>query len=132
MSMFNTTVRCAVAAAIAGSVAGPASALSISNYHTNASSNVNVYISGSTALDSTLTNAAIQVNATQPGMCQSGSTDIYLISSSQKLIYCSATATSGLTAGTPLAIFKESVVGSANGVQPLINVATGGSAGTNF
>jgi ABC-type phosphate transport system substrate-binding protein len=132
MSMFNNTVRYAVAAAIAGTAAGSANALDISTYHANATTNVNVYISGSTALDGTLTNAAIQVNATQPGMCQSGTTDIYLIGSVEKLIYCSATAASGLTAGTPLAIFKESQVGSANGVQPLINVAQGGSAGTIF
>jgi hypothetical protein len=132
MSMLNNTLRLAVAAAIAGAAAGPANAISISQYHANASNNVNVYISGSTALDGTLTNAAIQANATQPGMCQSGSTDIYLIGAVQKLIYCSATASSGLPAGTPLAIFKESEVGSANGVQPLINVATGSAAGTIF
>jgi hypothetical protein len=132
MSMFKTTVRYAVATAIAAAAAGPAGAISIGSYHTNASTNTNVYISGSTALDGTLTNAAIQNNATQPGMCQSGSTDIYLIGAVQKLIYCSATASTGLTVGSPLAIFKESEVGSGNGVQPLINVATGSSAGTIF
>jgi hypothetical protein len=132
MSILNNSVRYAVAVALAGTAAGGANALSISTYSTNAASNVNVYISGSTALDGTLTNAAIQTAAGQIGMCQSGSTDIYLIGTSQKLIYCSATTATGLTAGTPLAIFKESAVGSANGVQPLINVATGGTAGTNF
>jgi hypothetical protein len=132
MSILKNTVRCAVAAAIATGAASTASALSISSYATNAASNVNVYISGSTALDGTLTNAAIQNAAGQQGMCQSGTTDIYLIGTAQKLVYCSASAASGLTAGTPLAIFKESVVGSANGVQPLINVAKGGAAGTNF
>ena len=132
MSILNNPIRYAVAAAIAGTAATSANAISISNYHANASSNVNVYISGSTALDGTLTNAAIQTAAGQTGLCQSGSTDIYLIGTSNKLIYCSATAASGLTVGTPLAIFKESQVGSANGVQPLINVAKGGTAGTNF
>jgi hypothetical protein len=132
MSILENTVRYAVAAAIAAGAAGSANALDISAYAGNAGTNVNVYISGSTALDGTLTNAAIQVAAGQPGMCQSGTTDIYLIGSSNKLIYCSATTASGLTAGTPLAIFKESQVGSGNGVQPLINVAKGLAAGTNF
>jgi len=132
MSILKNSVRYAVAVALAGTAASAANALSISTYAANASTNVNVYISGSTALDGTLTNAAIQTASGQPGMCQSGTTDIYLIGTVQKLIYCSATAASGLNAGTPLAIFKESAVGSANGVQPLINVAKGGSAGTSF
>ncbi len=130
MSMTNTTVRIAVAAAIAAGSVGTANAISISNYATN--TNVNVYISGSTALDGTLNNAAYQIATGQPGMCQNGSTDIYLIGTSNKLIYCSATTASGLAAGTPLAIFKESQVGSANGVQPLVNVAKGLTSGLNF
>jgi hypothetical protein len=132
MSILNNPIRYAVAVALAGTVASAANALSISTYAGNAGSNVNVHISGSTALDGTLTNAAIQTAAGQIGLCQSGTTDIYLIGTSQKLIYCSASSAAGVTAGTPLAIFKESAVGSANGVQPLINVAKGGSAGTSF
>jgi hypothetical protein len=132
MSILNNPIRYAVAVALAGTAAGGANALSISSYAGNAGTNVNVYISGSTALDGTLTNAAIQTAAGQIGLCQSGTTDIYLIGTAQKLIYCSATSAAGVTAGTPLAIFKESTVGSANGVQPLINVAKGGSAGTSF
>ncbi|HEY4446280.1 MAG TPA: hypothetical protein VGN30_18505 [Steroidobacteraceae bacterium] len=132
MSILKDPIRYAVAVALAGTAASGANALSISTYAAHASTNVNVYVSGSTALDGTLTNAAIQTAAGQIGLCQSGTTDIYLIGTSQKLIYCSATTASGVTAGTPLAIFKESVVGSANGVQPLIDVAKGGSAGTSF
>ncbi len=132
MSMLNNPLRYAIASAIAAGAATSANAISISSYAANSASNVNVYISGSTALDNTLTNAAIQTASGQIGLCQSGTTDIYLIGSVEKLIYCSATTASGLTAGTPLAIFKESQVGSANGVQPLINVATGSSAGTIF
>jgi hypothetical protein len=131
MSIVNNSIRCAVAVALAGTAASAANALSISTYAGNAATNVNVYISGSTALDGTLTNAAIQTAAGQIGMCVSGTTDIYLIGTSQKLIYCTGSTASGVS-GKPLAIFKESAVGSANGVQPLINVAKGGSAGTNF
>ena len=131
MSIVNTSIRYAVAVALAGTAASAANALSISTYAGNATTNVNVYISGSTALDGTLTNAAIQTAAGQIGMCVSGTTDIYLIGTAQKLIYCTGSTASGVS-GKPLAIFKESAVGSANGVQPLINVAKGGSAGTNF
>jgi hypothetical protein len=131
MSILNNSIRYAVAAALAGTAASAANALSISTYAGNAANNVNVYISGSTALDGTLTNAAIQTASGQLGMCVSGTTDIYLIGTSQKLIYCTGSTASGVS-GKPLAIFKESAVGSANGVQPLINVAKGGSAGTNF
>jgi hypothetical protein len=131
MSIVNTSIRYAVAVALAGTAASAANALSISTYAGNAATNVNVYISGSTALDSTLTNAAIQTAAGQVGMCVSGTTDIYLIGTSQKLIYCTGSSASGVS-GSPLAIFKESAVGSANGVQPLINVAKGLAAGTNF
>src|ERR1700693_768456 len=91
MSILNNPIRYAVAVALAGTVAGGANALSISSYAGNAATNVNVYISGSTALDGTLTNAAIQTAAGQIGLCQSGTTDIYLIGTAQKLIYCSAT-----------------------------------------
>lgn len=132
MSILNNSIRYAVAVALATTAAGAADALSISTYAGNAGTNVNVFISGSTALDGTLNNTAIQTAAGQTGLCQSGTTDIYLIGSTNRLIYCSASASSGLTAGTPLAIFKESQVGSANGVQPLINVAKGLAAGTNF
>lgn len=132
MSIVRTSVRCAVAVAIAGAAANSANALSISGYPFSGS--VSVYISGSTALDNTLTNAAIQTAAGQTGLCQSGTTDIYLIGTTQKLIICSATAAAGVSggAGTTLLIFKESVVGSANGVQPLINAAKGLASGTLF
>lgn len=137
MSAMKAAVRYAVAVAVAGAAANSASALDVSGYPY--ANQVTVYLSGSTALDNTLTNAAIQDNATQPGLCVSGTTTIYLITSStntQKLILCTASSAAGSgVAGNPLAIFKESVVGSSNGVQPLINVAKSGvtsTAGTYF
>lgn len=126
MLTVKNAVRFALAAAAAGAAANSAMALDVSTYAANAASNVNVFVSGSTALDNTLVNAAIET-AGPGGLCQSGTTDIYYIgttsSYTQRMIYCSASATAGITAGTPLAIFKESTVGSANGVQPLINAA---------
>jgi hypothetical protein len=127
MLTVKNAVRLAIATAAAGAAANSALALDVSTYTANAASNVNVFISGSTALDNTLVNAAIET-AGPGGLCQSGTTDIYYIgtasSYSQRMIYCSASSSAGIAAGTPLAIFKESTVGSANGVQPLINAAT--------
>jgi hypothetical protein len=130
MSVMNKAIRCAVAAAVASAAAGSANALSVNGYpYTN---QINVYISGSTALDPTLSNAAVQTASGQIGLCVSGTTDIYLIGTSQKLILCTSTNAGGLPAGRNLAIFKESEVGSANGVQPLINAAKGLASGTRF
>src|SRR5579871_1452139 len=128
----NNSLRYAVTVALAGAAVGSAHATSINNYSANSANNVNVYISGSTALDNTLNNAAIQQASGQQGLCVAGTADIYLIGTSQKLIYCQANTTAGVGSGKFLALFKESTVGSANGVQPLINAAKGGTAGTTF
>lgn len=124
----NLILKTAVATAIAAAGVTAAQALDVKNYATN--TNVNVFISGSTAVDTTLLSTLILGTG---GYCQSGTIDVYQIGSpTNRMIYCSATAASGLTAGTPLAIFKESNVGSGNGVGPLISVAKGGSSGIFF
>jgi ABC-type phosphate transport system substrate-binding protein len=133
MSLVKNAVRLALATATAGAAVNTASALDISTY--NSATAVNVYISGSTALDNTLVNAAIETSG-PGGLCQSGTTDIYYIgttgSYTQRMIFCSASSSAGIPAGTPLAIYKESTVGSANGVQPLILAASGGPSGVSF
>ena len=56
MSMMQTTVRLAVATAIAAAAAQSASANDISTYVASGSNaTINVYLSGSTAVDNTLT-----------------------------------------------------------------------------
>jgi len=132
MSLIRTAVRCAIAAAAAGAAANSASALDISTY--NAGTAVNVYLSGSTAVDNTLVNAAIET-AAPGGVCTAGTVDIYYIgttgSYTNRLIFCTGSASSGVS-GKPLAIFKESAVGSQNGVVPLYTAAAGGLSGTSF
>jgi len=126
-------IRIVVAAAIAGSAAMSANALDISTYAGNAATNINVYISGSTAVDSTLLNTEI-VAVSPGGLCAANTIDVYQIGSpSQRLTYCSAaTGLTGITAGTPLAIFKESALGSINGAAPLIAVAKGNASTVSF
>lgn len=124
-------IRTAVAAALAGAMATGAHALDISSYSTNSSTNVNVYLSGSTAVDPTLLNTEIAIGG-PGGVCQAGSIDVYQIGSAPtyRLTYCSAASgITNVTAGTPVAIFKESAVGSYNGAGPLVTYAQGGSSG---
>ena len=133
MSMKNT-VRLAVATALAGAAASAAHATVVTTG--NAGSFINVYISGSTALDNTLVNAAVQKASGQIGVCDSTQPiDIYYIgttsSYTNRVITCTGSSASGET-GNLIAIYKESTVGSGNGVQPLINVAKGGSSGVSF
>jgi ABC-type phosphate transport system substrate-binding protein len=131
MLTVKNAVRLALAAAAVGAAANSASALDISAY--NPSTATNVYISGSTALDNTLVNAAIET-AGPGGLCAAGSADIYYVgttsSYTQRMVFCTASSSSGITG--PLAIFKESTVGSANGVQPLIYAAKGAATGLSF
>jgi hypothetical protein len=126
-------VRYAVATAIAAAAATSANALDISTYAGNASTDINVFIGGSTAIDNTLLNTEIAVT-TPGGLCAANTIDVYQIGApSQRLTYCSAASgLSGITAGTPLAIFKESTAGSINGAAPLIAVAKGGASGLSF
>jgi hypothetical protein len=122
----NTILRVAVATAIAAAGTTAANALDITAYAGN--TNVNVYISGSTAVDTTLLNTAV-LGVSPGGLCQAGTIDVYSIGGpTNRLIYCSASGTSGMTAGQPLAIFKESNVGSNNGVGPLIQIAKNGTS----
>ncbi|MDE2306030.1 MAG: hypothetical protein KGL34_10745 [Gammaproteobacteria bacterium] len=136
MNSLKKCISYALAAAAAAGVYTNANALPISNYASNASTNVNVYLSGSTAIDNTLLNETIETTA-PGGICQAGTLDVYYIGTSatsytNRMFYCSASAQSGLAAGTPLAIFKESNVGSANGVQPLISAAQGAAPAIQF
>jgi len=142
----NTLVGCAVAAAIAAA-SGAAHATAITNYASNESSNlnVNVYISGSTAVTNTL-NSVIQ-NATL-GICQSGTVNEYqdrglvlagpnphtgtIGGAIETMWYCQAGSASGVSTNLYLAIFKEDTAGSINGAQPLIAVAKGQSSNLTF
>ncbi len=132
MSIVTKSIRYAVATAIAAAACTTANALPISQYATSA--NVNVYLSGSTAIDNTLLNEATEV-AAPGGVCQAGTLDVYYVgtvgSYSNRLFYCTGSATSGAV-GQPLAIFKESNVGSANGVVPLIAAAQGAAPAVTF
>lgn len=132
MSILRTAIRCAIAAAAAGAAANSASALDVSTY--NAATAVNVYLSGSTAVDNTLLNASIET-ASPGGLCTAGTIDVYFIGTTggytNRMIFCTGSSSSGAS-GSPLAIFKESNVGSSNGVQPLYTYASGASSGLTF
>lgn len=129
----NILIKAAVASAIAAASVSAAQALGISSYAGNAATNVNVFVSGSTAVDTTFLNVTVLAGTAPGGFCQAGTIDVYTIGSpTNRLVYCSASAQSGITAGTPLAIFKESNQGSGNGVGPLINVAKGAASGVSF
>ncbi len=135
MSMMQTTVRLAVATAIAAAAAQSASANDISTYVASGSNaTINVYLSGSTAVDNTLLNAAIET-AAPGGMCAPGTVDVYYVgtnsSYSNRMILCTGSATSGAS-GKSLALYKESVVGSANGASPLYLAAEGQPSGASF
>lgn len=132
MSLLKLSIRSALALAAAATVAQNASALDISAYN---SSTVNVYLSGSTAVDGTILNTALATVA-PGGLCAAGTTDVYYIGTitgySNRMIFCSASGTAGITSGTNLAIFKESSTGSVNGVTPLYTAAQGQPSGVSF
>ena len=132
----NTLVSCAVASAIAAA-AGAAHATSLANYAANAANNVNVYISGSTAITNTL-NSVIS-NSTL-AICASGTVTEYqdkalvigptgaIGGATEEIWYCQAGSGSGVSTSLFLAIFKEDTAGSINGAQPLMTVAQGGTS----
>jgi len=137
----NTLVRCAVAAALTGVAATAAHATNITAYSSNSSKNVNVYISGSTAVDNTLKS----IITGSLGICQSGTVNTYtdntnvlnasggaIGGASETIYYCQAGTASGVSSNLFLAIFKEDTAGSINGAQPLISVAKGGSSALTF
>jgi len=116
--------------------------------HYTANNPVAVYISGSTAVDTTIINV-MDGNGTNLGMCASyqatvdGATktistlSVYYNGTAsaytEKLMTCEANpTTTGLPNGTAIAVYKESNVGSANGIQPLIDIAEGQASGLNF
>jgi hypothetical protein len=130
MSILKQSIRAALALSAVAAGVQSASALDISAYNSNV---VNVYFSGSTAVDGTILNTAI-ATASPGGICASGTVDVYYIgtasSYTNRMIFCSASGTvtssaGTVTAGTPIAIFKESNVGSENGVSPLYLTAEG-------
>jgi hypothetical protein len=137
MSILKQSIRAVLALSVAAAGVQSASALDISAYN---SSVVNVHLSGSTAVDGTILNSLI-ATVSPGGLCAAGTVDVYYIgtasSYTNRMIFCSAsgsvTSTAGtLAAGTPIAIFKESNVGSVNGVQPLYLTAQGQANGLSF
>jgi ABC-type phosphate transport system substrate-binding protein len=137
MSILSKSIRSALALSVAGLAVQSASALDISAYD---ASTVKVYLSGSTAVDGTILNSALAL-VSPGGLCQSGTVDVYYIgtasSYSNRMIFCSSSSTvtssaGTLPTGTKLAIFKESNVGSVNGVTPLYLTAEGQPNGLAF
>jgi hypothetical protein len=137
MSTLKHSIRAALALSVAAAGVQSASALDISAYNASV---VNVHLSGSTAVDGTILNSLI-ATVSPTGLCAAGTVDVYYIgtasSYTNRMIFCSAsgavTSSAGtLTAGTPIAIFKESNVGSVNGVTPLYLTAQGQANGLSF
>src|SRR5579872_786853 len=118
--MTNSLVRYAVAAAMTAAAAGAAHATSLSSYAANQSAglNVNVYISGSTAVDNTI---ASELNTASLNICQSGTVTAYTAANKvldangnaiggakEYIYYCQAGTSSGVATTKFLAVFKES------------------------
>jgi hypothetical protein len=117
--------------------------------HYTANSPIEVYISGSTAVDTSLINV-MAGNGSNLGLCASYTTTVNGVPNTkistlsvyyngtasaftQRLFVCEANpTTTGLATGTTIAVYKESTVGSGNGIQPLINIATGQASTLNF
>jgi hypothetical protein len=75
-----------------------------------------VYISGATAQ-----NAGIEAVVRRE--CQAGTLDTYAAGTTQRVYICNSNGNFG-TAGTPIAIHKESSGGSSNGINPVKNSTT--------
>lgn len=132
----NTLVSCAVAAAIAAA-ASAAHATSLSSYQANqnAGLNVNVYVSGSTAVDNTfkseLATGALEICAPNTMTEYEDATNVLASNGAaigggiDYIYYCQAGTLSGVSTNLFLAVFKESNVGSVNGAQPLIEAGKG-------
>ena len=118
-------IKSAVALALTGAVATSAFALDASSML--ASNTVVLNIGGSTAVDGTLLATETALETFNPsGMCKAGTIDVYQIGNpSNRLTYCTGSTNlpAGLS-GVPIAIFKESNVGSFNGPGPLVGIAT--------
>lgn len=118
-------IKSAVAVALASAMATSAYALDASS---NLASNAVVLrIGGSTAVDNTLLGTETALETVAPGgLCAAGSIDVYQIGNpTNRLTYCTGSTDlpAGLS-GVPIAIFKESNVGSFNGPGPLVGIAT--------
>ena len=110
----NLTVKSAVAAVLAVGAAGAASAVDISTI--TPATNI-LYSSGSTAIDPVLTDYFIQ---TATPICVAGTIDVYSSTVTPKFtaIACTASnATTGIAAGTNIAIVKEDNGGSLFGAK---------------
>jgi hypothetical protein len=118
-------IKSAVAVALASAAAASAYALDASS--SLASNAVSLYIGGSTAVDNTLLATETALETLGPGgLCAAGTADVYQIGNpTNRLTYCTGSTDlpSGL-AGVPIAIFKESNVGSFNGPGPLVGIGT--------
>lgn len=139
---YNTLVSCAVASAMAAA-ANAVHATDITAYPSNQflGLNVDVYISGSIAIDNALNSVLQDNNALQ--ICASPVNEYqahHLVvgpkgtipGASETLWYCPAGARSGVSSNLFLAIFKEDTAGSINAAQPLIAVAKGGDSSLTF
>jgi hypothetical protein len=128
--MIKHAVRLALAAGVAAGAAQTASAVDISAY----APVVTIYLSGSTAVDNTIANALLET-AAPGGICAANSLDIYYIgtasSYTNRLFLCTGAAGTA-ESGNQIAIYKESAVGSQNGIVPLYTVHAGGASGLSF
>lgn len=118
-------IKSAVALAFASAAAASAYGLDASSQL--AAGTVSLYLGGSTAVDNTLLGTETALETLGPGgLCRANSIDVYQIGNpTNRLTYCTGSSDlpSGL-AGVPIAIFKESNVGSFNGPGPLVGAAT--------
>lgn len=137
----NALISCAVATAIAAA-AGTAHATNITTFSTH--TNVEVFISGSTAVDNTI---AGEIQNSSLNICQ-GTVDEYedagrvldstgtpINSAIEYMYYCeagSAAIAQGVPTGDYLLVFKESTAGSVHGAQPLIDAAKGNATDLTF
>lgn len=131
MSMIKYAVGAAIAAA------GVSSAYAFDASDHLPTGTVQLYIGGSTAVDNTLivTSTALvnDSNGHEVGICANTdgagnanpSIDIYYFGTSNRVTTCTGAANlpAGL-AGQPIAIYKESTVGSFNGPGPLVGLGT--------
>lgn len=118
-------IKSAIAVALASAAAGSAYALDASSML--ASNTVVLNVGGSTAVDGTLLATETALETLGPGgLCKAGTIDVYQIGNpSNRLTYCTGSTDlpAGLS-GVPIAIFKESLVGSFNGPGPLVGIGT--------
>jgi hypothetical protein len=121
----NLTVKSAVVAALAVGACGAASAVDIS---TVAAGNL-LYASGSTAIDTALQDYFVN-SGLNAAICTAGTIDVYASTKTPKFIAVACTAnaaTTGLAAGTNIAIIKEDNAGSLNGIQGVQGITFAGS-----